>query len=149
MPNYNCSYDPEIISGELNTPPSSGPSLSADTIVTFTGVGSVTLRVPDFGDTRNLTKFRVLHRSRQGHLNLRSDQDARQIETMSIVISYTEPDDAETFRTFVLNNLGKYITYKDYEGRNWSVIIINPDEVINHDMTCSKSLRVQMRGALA
>lgn len=114
------------------------PTLPAFTPVILTlGSLSVTLDVPDFGNSHEIEVARINRISRAGTLQVFRDSIWPETEVLNFRFNKLSEAKAQSFMQFVAETLGKEITMTDHEGVVWNGIIMNPDaEIICNDKSC-------------
>lgn len=103
--------------------------------VEFVGVGSVSLPVPLFGDQDNKSLVRSMHYNKFGELIYHRQTDLPIIQTIRLQFTQIQLTVLQSFQIFINNNLGKKITYIDYENREWEGIITTPNFRVTENRT--------------
>ncbi len=149
-------YCPQVSPGNPNlTPPSTTePTLTPQgkIVLTFpyvTPTLTVTLKAPNFNNKHNILLERIFKRSRGGTVIMERDQTDPVTEKLALSIDGITPTEIDSYLTFIKTSLGKEIGLEDYESRQWRGIIVNPDEAVNQQDSCSYSLRLEFQGSLA
>ena len=99
--------------------------------VTFVcGADSITLRLPDFGNSEEVDVDRVINVSRGGTPNI--FRDPQWTKSTQITVSFTVITRAKALELldFLKNCLGLLVTYTDPDDRIWEGIITNPESAI-------------------
>jgi len=132
-----CQYDPILgYSSDPDAP--TPPSLVGPTLVPYDNVRlyyplttptmAVEIRAPRMGDRDRLTNTRINRESRGGTLQVFADPSWPKIQ--SLVLSFTglSETQAQSVQSFFLSTLGLTVGLRDWDGRTWHGIVINPDE---------------------
>ncbi len=103
------------------------------------GADSITLRLPNFGNSESVDVDRALNTSRGGTPNI--VRDPNWPETTEVTISFEVLTRAKGLELldFLKNCLGLLITYTDPYDRDWEGIIINPDSAVTDEGDCKYS----------
>lgn len=94
--------------------------------VTLTGVGSIVLPNPEFGDSDYNDQMNVVNRSRGGRLLVFSASRPT-IQRKSWTFRHMSRDKIDALHIFLLANLGTDVAVNDYRGNTFNVIILTPD----------------------
>ena len=150
-------YQPFVGTGPSSnpTPPPATLSLPSgpDTFTLFwppTGTPSDTLvlRKPEFGNKDRLQFNRVSRETRGGTLIVFADPMWPKTETQVLTFSALTPAKANALIAFMEAHLGLQIGMWDWEGRQWTGIITNPNDPIVQDSKYSFTGSLEFEGTL-
>lgn len=108
--------------------------ITKQAFVTFTsqsGLGSITLKAPDFGNKENISLRRIQRETRGGDLIIYRDPNWTKDEYFELTFSYIGYKLATEFQQFLNVTLGTLLTYLDFEGNSWTGIFNSPNLTIN------------------
>ncbi len=117
----------------INIPVPVFPSSPSNVILTF-GTKTMTLRPPILGDMNSLEHAKINRRTRGGELIVFRDPSWPRTEKLHYRFENVSEKSAKDFLEFVDASLGQDITLTDYEGFNWTGIIVNPESIIEQIM---------------
>ena len=100
---------------------------------------------PEWGNIHEIYQRRIDRKSRGGKKIIYHDSTWRQHEIIKItLISLTETQTMNLL-TFFNNSAGDKVKYIDHESREWTIIILNPDEQIVRDgISCDNTVSIEM-----
>lgn len=102
--------------------PSTGPECQATDLIT--------LRTPNFGDRDQTSYNRINRESRGGTLQIFRDPTWPKQQTLLMDFSALKDSIVPDILTFLETTLGQKISFRDWNGRLWTGVIINPDTAI-------------------
>jgi len=100
------------------------------------GADSITLKLPEFGNSESVDVDRVVNISRGGTLNVMRDSTWPDSTEHSIDFSVLTRTKALELLDFLKNCLGLLITYTDPSDRVWEGVIINPESAVIDEGDC-------------
>ena len=97
--------------------------------VTFAGVGAITLTNPQYGDSNFSDIGHVTNRTRGGLIVQAAIVNTGQLAKRRQVVTWRHlsKDKIDELLGFMLDNLGKFVTYDDFRSNQEEVIILTPD----------------------
>lgn len=105
---------------------------------------TVTLRTPNFGN-RERTQFNRINReSRGGSLKIFRDPTWPKQKTLVMDFSGIKDSEIDDVLTFLETSLGKRISFRDWEGRVWRGVIVNPDTAITKQGTNRNDIAIEL-----
>ena len=116
-------------------------------VLTF-GTLVLTLRNPEFGDSRNLEIARINRKTRGGDLVVFRDPMWPKTEVLRFAFDYLTETKAYALDHFLKVSLGQEITLVDYEGRSWTGIIRAPQGSIKQQGRCQYQADFEFEGIL-
>ena len=128
-----------------------GPSITFGTAanIQLSGVGSLTLRNPEFGNTEAVNVDRSYHSSRGGTQIVFRDSTWPATVEFSITVRALTRVQALAVLTFINNNLGLSVTYTDQDSRSHSVIIMpEASGISDNGQICNYTANLGLVGAL-
>jgi hypothetical protein len=135
------AYAPQIGGGStgITTPPRpvAPPTQRHSDIVFYypavsqcSATSSLTLRTPNFGD-RDRQGYDIINReSRGGTLQIFRDDDWPSQRVLALDVSGLKETEATQFLTFLNTTVGREVGFRDWNGRNWKGIIVDPESPI-------------------
>lgn len=100
------------------------PSLSVATSISLTySAFNITLRNPEFGNSDDVTSFRVFRQSRGGTYSSYRASYWPTETTLSYSFRALTRTEAQNFLQFYKDSLGQEVTLVDHEGRSWTGLI--------------------------
>jgi hypothetical protein len=152
-------YHPFVGTGTAGNPAPppatlTGPSLSAPGEFTLfypatgTATDTLVLRDPEFGNKNRLQFNRISRETRGGTLIVYADPMWPKIETLVLTFSALKPAQAEALLEFMENHLGLEIGLWDWEGRQWTGVITNPNDPVVQDSKYSFTGSLEFEGQL-
>jgi len=107
----------------------------------------LTLRAPEFQDRDRNAYTRVSRETRGGTLIVYSDPVWPSVRSLVVTVTGLTSDEAESYLTFMYATLGKEIEVRDWEGRLWAGVIVNPDNPITQDGPgCKYTISFELEG---
>lgn len=100
---------------------------------TGTATDTLDLRAPDLGNRDRLSFARINRETRGGTLIVYANPIWPKIQTLALSFSGLKRDDAQALLTFIHDHLGEQIKLLDWEGREWTGVIMTPNEPITED----------------
>ena len=88
---------------------------------------------PEWGNIHEIFQRRIDRTSRGGKRIVYRDSSWRKHEVIKITLTALTEADTMNLITFFNNSAGTPVLYTDYESREWTVIMLNPDEQIVRD----------------
>lgn len=108
----------------------------------------VALPRPSLGNKDRITGQRFNNETRGGYLVVHGERDAPRVETLVLTFTRLKPAEVTALRNFMLNHLGKLITYVDHEDRHWSGVIVQPGDSFVEDRRGSFTASFEFQGSL-
>ena len=126
------------------------PTLSPAATVTLTsaGVAGVTLPAPDFGNTEELGQTRIARNARGGTFIIARPTMWPTTDEFGLTFTYLSYAQAEALRAFVNATVGRLCTYLDHEGKNWSVVVTNPEMAVTQPRRSNYSASLKLLVAI-
>lgn len=150
-----CTYAPAIGSAVTGyTPPSATPpTLGAGTLtLTYPYVSPTTtlvLRNPDWGNEDKRTYTRLNQTTRGGTLTVFADPQWPKFKTLTVQLTAITDDMRTALLQFLQDSIGQIIGLLDWEGRQWSGLITNPDTAVTQAGQCNHGVSIEFEGDLA
>jgi hypothetical protein len=152
-------YHPFVGSGTAGDPAPppttlTGPNPSAPGEFTLfypatgTATDTLVLRAPEFGNKDRLQFNRISRETRGGTLIVYADPMWPKTQTLVLTFSALKPAQAEALMEFMENHLGLEIGLWDWEGRQWTGIITNPNDPVVQDSKYSYTGSLEFEGQL-
>jgi hypothetical protein len=88
---------------------------------------------PEWGNIHEIFQRRIDRTSRGGKRIVYRDSSWRKHEVIKITLTALTEAETTDLMTFFTNSAGTPVLYTDYESREWTVIMLNPDEQIVRD----------------
>jgi len=128
------------------------PSLNRQTdVVLFSPTGgicdassSITLRTPNFGDRDRNQYNRINRESRGGSLTVFRDPQWPSERTLVMDFSGMKDSQVDTMVTFLEDTLGQKVGLRDWHGRVWFGLIVNPDTAIVRTGTNRNDISIEL-----
>lgn len=108
----------------------------------------VALPRPSLGNKDRIAGQRFNNETRGGYLVVHGERDAPRVETLVLTFTRLKPAEVTALRNFMLNHLGKLITYVDHEDRHWSGVIVQPGDSFVEDRRGSFTASFEFQGSL-
>lgn len=132
-----CYYDPILVeSSDPDAPQQLSPT--APTLVKYDNIKlyyptttptlAIEVRAPRMGDRDRILNNRVQRESRGGTLQVFADPTWPKVQTLVLSFTGLTETIAEQLQSFFLSTLGLTVGLRDWEGRVWHGVIVNPDE---------------------
>lgn len=141
--NTHCLYSPFVGASthpDAPTPPSSTYTAAGATSgfrLQYPATGVVTdelvLRAPNLGNVDRLSMQRINRETRGGTLIVYADPIWPKVETLVLQFSGLSSAEAQSLLTFMEDHLGQEIKLVDWEDREWTGVISNPQDPIVQD----------------
>ena len=128
-----------------------GPTITfgAAANIQLSGVGSLTLRNPEFGNSEAINVDRSYHSSRGGTQIVFRDSTWPATVEFSVTVRALTRVQALAVLTFINNNLGLSVTYTDQDARSHSVIIMpEASGISDNGQLCNYTANLSLVGAL-
>lgn len=110
------------------------PAVPEFTPVVLTGAGrTITLRVPEFGNTDSIELSRIQRNSRAGDLIIWRHPSWPKAEKWKYSFQNLSERQSKDFLAFIDATLGQEITLTDHEGVSWSGIIVTPEAPVSQE----------------
>lgn len=141
------TYNPQF-RHEIETP--TPPTLDYTVALTLDGF-ELALPAPLFGNQEEIQVQRIQRTTRGGTLITHRETNWPVVEIHKVAFDGLTEQQREDILTFIDSSLGLPITYRDYENRSWSVIIVNPNgDISQSNRVCGYTWEVwfQILGAL-
>ena len=119
---YPVLYNPTRIVG--------GPITHTQVVTLVTPAGSITLPVPDFGDTDDISHYRIQRQSRGGTTIIFRAPLWPTSEDLNFTFSYLSESQVALLRSLVSRSVGRLCLYYDQEGTTWSIVVTTPELVV-------------------
>lgn len=103
--------------------------------IEFSGIGSVILPVPIFGDQNNQSLTRSMIYNKFGELIYYRNTNLPTQQLLRLQFTQVQLSLLQALQNFISNNLGQKITFLDHENRAWEVIITTPNFKIIENRT--------------
>jgi hypothetical protein len=113
-----------------------------------TPIDVLVLRKPEFGNKDRLKFNRIARETRGGTLVVFADPMWPKTQNLVLTFSALRPDQAFGLQDFLERHLGLPIGMMDWEGRQWSGVVVNPDEPIVQDSKYSFTGSLEFDGQL-
>lgn len=128
------------------------PTLSRKTdVIFFTPVGpicnateSITLRTPNFGDRDRNQLARINRESRGGSLTIFRDPKWTKERTLVMDFSGIKDSEVDDILAFLENTLGQQVSFRDWNSRVWTGVIVNPDSAITRTGSDRNDIALEM-----
>jgi hypothetical protein len=153
-----CNYSPFIGNTTQDDAPAP-PANTATPITTYDNVylfyppdnptDTLTLRGPELDNRHQLTYSRISRETRGGTLIIYSDPIWPQTQKLLLSFVGLSETEAQDALTFVKLTLGKQIGLRDWEGNEWSGLILTPDNPITRNHDCNLAFDVEFEGVAA
>ncbi len=91
---------------------------------------SLTLRTPNFGDRDRNQSNRINRESRGGALTVFRDPKWPSQRTLVMDFSVIKDSEVDALLAFLENTLGQVVGFRDWQGRQWTGIIVTPDAAV-------------------
>jgi hypothetical protein len=107
---------------------------------------TLTLRTPNFGD-RDRQAYDIINRqSRGGTLQIFRDDDWPSQRVLALDITGLKESEATQFLTFLVTTVGREVGLRDWNGRTWTGIILDPETPIirTHDDRIDVSIEIEV-----
>jgi phage-related protein len=91
------------------------------------------MRAPDLGNRDRLAFNRINRETRGGTLIVYADPMWPKLQTLALTFSGLKKEIAHDLLTFISAHLGEEIKLLDWEGRQWTGVIMTPNEPITED----------------
>lgn len=118
--------------------------------VSFTSNGfSITLPAPEFNNTDSYSQTRIQRLSQSGTLLIGGSNLWPKDNGFGITLSYLSEAQVDSLRNFANNNQGVPVTYVDYEGVSWTVLITNPDFHVAQPGRNNRSIDLELQVILS
>jgi hypothetical protein len=138
--------------GEYTPPSTTSPTLSTGTLtLTYPYVSptlTLVLHNPEFSDRDVLNFNRINRETRGGTLVVFADPTWPKTQTLSLQVDNLSQSKAQALVTFLETSLGKKVGLLDWEGRQWSGLIVTPDATITHVKRGDRSVEFDFQGSL-
>lgn len=124
--------------------------LADETFVTFeypynSPTHTLVIRAPLFGNREEIEAQRVQRYTLRNNLITFRDPDWFSVQVFRLKFDTLTEDEAADFLEFVSVSLGKPVKYTDHEGREWCVLIRNPnDSVTTRRDGCDKAVGLDL-----
>ena len=100
---------------------------------------------PEWGNIHEIYQRRIIRASRGGKKIVYRDSAWRQHEIIKVTLIGLTEAQTMNLLTFFNNSAGDRVKYIDHESREWTVVILNPDEQIVRDgITCDNTVSIEM-----
>ena len=91
---------------------------------------SLTLRTPNFGDRDRNQSNRINRESRGGALTIFRDPKWPSQRTLVMDFSAIKDSEVDALLLFLENTLGQIVGFRDWQGRQWTGVIVTPDAAV-------------------
>jgi hypothetical protein len=108
----------------------------------------VVLRKPEFGNKDRLQFNRISRETRGGTLIVFADPMWPKTQTLVLTFAALRPDQAFNLQRFMETYLGLEIGLTDWEGRQWTGVITNPNDPVVQDSKYSYTASLAFEGQL-
>jgi len=105
---------------------------------------SLTLRTPNFGDRDRNSYSRINRESRGGSLTVFRDPKWPAIRSLVMDFSGIKDSEVDTVIAFLEDTLGQEIAFRDWSGRVWTGLIVNPDSAITRTGVNRNDIALEM-----
>lgn len=105
---------------------------------------TVTLRTPNFGNRERSQYNRINRESRGGSLKVFRDPTWPKQKTLAMDFSGIKDSEIDDILNFLEVSLGKKISFRDWDGRVWRGIIVNPDTAITKQGTNRNDIAIEL-----
>ena len=114
----------------------------------FVPADIVVLRKPEFGNKDRLHFNRISRETRGGTLIVFADPMWPKTQTLVLTFAALRPDQAFNLQRFMETYLGLEIGLMDWEGRQWTGVIVNPNDPVVQDSKYSYTASFEFEGQL-
>ncbi len=105
---------------------------------------SLTLRTPNFGD-RDRNQFNRINReSRGGSLTIFRDPKWPSQRSLVMDFSAIKDSEVDALLLFLENTLGQSVGFRDWQGREWTGIIVTPDAAVTRTGTDRNDIALEL-----
>jgi hypothetical protein len=114
----------------------------------FAPADIVVLRKPEFGNKDRLHFDRISRETRGGTLIVFADPMWPKTQTLVLTFAALRPDQAFNLQRFMETYLGLEIGLMDWEGRQWTGVIVKPNDPVVQDSKYSFTASFEFEGQL-
>lgn len=154
--NYTPFQGEQTVNTDFVEPPSTQPtaftSNTTDRLVLYYPshyaiARQLTLRAPEFQDRDRNAYTRVTRETRGGSLIVYSDPQWPKLRSLAVTVTGLTATEADDYLTFMYATLGKKIEIRDWEGRLWEGVIVNPENPVTQDGPgCKYTISFELEG---
>ncbi len=105
---------------------------------------SLTLRTPNFGDRDRNQLNRINRESRGGSLTIFRDPKWPTQKSLVMDFSAIKDSEVDALLLFLENTLGQSVGFRDWQGREWTGIIVTPDAAVTRTGTDRNDIALEL-----